>query len=84
MKTIASFFNMLSKYPSYFQSILMSFIGYKMVAQIQKNMFKNLMNCDLSYFSQTNTGTLVSRFILDVGSISRGIHNVIINIIKYL
>ncbi len=67
---------------SYFQSILMSFIGYKMVAQIQKNMFKNLMNCDLSYFSQTNTGTLVSRFISDVGSISRGIHNVIINIIK--
>ena len=34
---------------SYFQSILMSFIGYKMVAQIQKDMFENLIRCDLSY-----------------------------------
>ena len=67
---------------SYFQSILMSFVGYKMVAQIQKDMFENLIRCDLSYFNQTNSGTLVSRFISDVGSISRGIHNVIVNIIK--
>ena len=67
---------------SYFQSILMSFIGYKMVAQIQKDMFENLIHCDLSYFNQINSGTLVSRFIADVGSISRGIHNVIVNIIK--
>ena len=67
---------------SYFQSILMSFIGYRMVAQIQKTMFQNLIKCDLSYFNQVNSGTLVSRFISDVGSISRGIHNVIINIIK--
>ena len=45
-------------------------------------MFQNLIKCDLSYFNQVNSGTLVSRFISDVGSISRGIHNVIINIIK--
>ena len=32
---------------SYFQSILMSFIGYRMVAQIQKTMFQNLIKCDL-------------------------------------
>ena len=40
---------------SYFQSILMSFIGYKMVAQIQKDMFENLISCDLSYFNQVNS-----------------------------
>ena len=45
-------------------------------------MFENLIRCDLSYFNQINSGTLVSRFISDVGSISRGIHNVIVNIIK--
>jgi len=67
---------------SYFQSILMSFVGFKMVSQIQKNMFQNIIKCDLSYFSQINSGILVSRFISDVGSISRGIHNVIINIVK--
>ncbi len=67
---------------SYFQSILMSFVGFKMVAKIQRNMFENIIKCDLSFFNETNSGILVSRFISDVGSISRGIHNVIINIVK--
>tara|TARA_B100000686_G_C16782064_1_gene972641 strand:- start:1250 stop:3034 length:1785 start_codon:yes stop_codon:yes gene_type:complete len=67
---------------SYFQSILMSFVGYKMVADLQKEMFQSLIRCDISYFNETNSGTLVSRFLADVGSLSRGVHNVIINIIK--
>ncbi len=67
---------------SYFQSILMSFIGYKLVADIQNQMFYSAVRCDLSYFNQINSGTLVSRFIADVGALSRGVHNVIINIIK--
>lgn len=67
---------------SYFQSILMSFIGYKLVADIQDQMFKAAINCDLSYHNDVNSGTIVSRFIADVGALSRGVHNVIINIIK--
>ncbi len=67
---------------SYFQSVLMSFIGYKIVADLQKNMLTTLLKCDLSYFNTTNSGTLVSRFLADVGALSRGIHNVIINIVK--
>ncbi|MEE2694969.1 MAG: ABC transporter transmembrane domain-containing protein [Pseudomonadota bacterium] len=67
---------------SYFQSILMSFIGYKLVAEIQDQMFRAIIKCDLSYYNDINSGTLVSRFIADVGALSRGVHNVIINIIK--
>jgi subfamily B ATP-binding cassette protein MsbA len=67
---------------SYFQSILMSFIGYRLVADIQYEMFKSIIKCDLSYYNEINSGTLVSRFIADVGALSRGVHNVIINIIK--
>ena len=67
---------------SYFQSILMSFIGYKLVADIQNQMFNAAIRCDLSYYNQINSGTLVSRFIADVGALSRGVHNVIINIVK--
>ncbi len=67
---------------SYYQAILMSFVGYKMVSELQSNMLKSLLNCDLAYFSKTNSGTLVSRFLADVGSLSRGVHNVIINIVK--
>ena len=67
---------------SYYQSILMSFIGYKLVADVQNEMFNSAVRCDLSYHNQVNSGTLVSRFIADVGALSRGVHNVIINIIK--
>ncbi len=67
---------------SYFQSIFMSFIGYKLVADVQDQMFKSVIKCDLSFHNEVNSGTIVSRFIADVGALSRGVHNVIINIIK--
>ena len=73
---------LLKGFSSYFQSILMSFIGYKIVADLQNDMFKTLLKCDISYFSKTNSGTLISRFLADVGALSRGVHNVVINIIK--
>ncbi len=67
---------------SYFQSVLMSFIGYRIVAELQEEMFSSLIKCDISYVNETNSGTLVSRFLADVGNLSRGVHNVIINILK--
>ena len=67
---------------SYIQSVLMSFVGYRLVADLQSDMFGSLIKCDISFFSKTNSGTLISRFLADVGALSRGDHNVIINIIK--
>tara|TARA_B100000963_G_scaffold351387_1_gene362910 strand:- start:573 stop:2093 length:1521 start_codon:yes stop_codon:yes gene_type:complete len=60
----------------------MSFIGYKLVADIQNQMFESAVKCDLSFHNEVNSGTIISRFIADVGALSRGVHNVIINIIK--
>ena len=67
---------------SYFQSILMNFIGFRIVADVQSEMFRSIMKCDLSFFNETNSGTLISRFISDVGSLTRGVHNVLTNIVK--
>ena len=67
---------------SYFQSVLMSFVGYRLVAELQEEMFNSLIKCDIAYINQTNSGTLISRFLADVGNLSRGVHNVIINILK--
>ena len=60
----------------------MSYIGYKLVADVQHQMFRAAIRCDLSYHNEVNSGTILSRFIQDVGALSRGVHNVIINIIK--
>lgn len=69
---------------SYFQSILMNFIGFKIVANVQKDMLTNLLKVDLSFYDETNSGTLISRFLSDVGSLTRGVHNVLTNIVKDL
>ena len=69
---------------SYFQSILMNFIGFKIVANVQKNMLTNLLKVDLSFYDETNSGTLISRFLSDVGSLTRGVHSVLTNIVKDL
>ncbi len=69
-------------FASYFQSILMNFIGFRIVADVQSEMFASIMRCDLSFFNDNNSGTLVSRFIADVGSLTRGVHSVLTNIIK--
>ena len=69
---------------AYFQSILMNFIGFKIVADVQKDMLLSLLKCDLSFFDVTNSGTLVSRFLADVGSLTRGVHTVLTNIVKDL
>ena len=44
-------------------------------------MFNSLIKCDIAYINETNSGTLISRFLADVEA-SRGVHNVIINILK--
>ena len=65
---------------SYIQSIFMSFIGYRLVADVQNQMFRASIRCDLSFHNEINSGTMVSRFIADVGALSRGVPHVIINI----
>ena len=67
---------------SYFQSILMNFIGFRIVADVQSEMLNSLLKSDLSFFDSTNSGTLVSRFLADVGSLTRGVHTVLTNIVK--
>ena len=67
---------------AYFQSILMNFIGFRIVADAQTEMLNSLLKNDLAFFDETNSGTLVSRFLADVGSLTRGVHTVLTNILK--
>ena len=66
---------------SYIQSVLMSFVGYRLVADLQSDMFGSLIKCDISFLVKLIPGPYFS-FLADVGALSRGVHNVIINIIR--
>jgi ATP-binding cassette, subfamily B, bacterial MsbA len=52
-------------FADYFQTVLMTTIGQRVVAEIQVKLFKKLIHADLAFFHNTPTGQLISRFTTD-------------------
>ena len=52
---------------NYWQSVLMTTVGQRVVADIQLGLFARLMRADIAYFHANPTGTLISRFTYDAG-----------------
>ncbi len=57
---------------TYAQSNLLSYVGLRIVADMQNRLFAHLMRMDLSFYHATTTGRLVSRMTNDV-NLMRGI-----------
>ena len=53
---------------NYVQATLMAHVGLKIVANMQNRLFVHMTNLDLGFFHDNATGTLLSRFTIDVGS----------------
>jgi len=53
---------------SYVQATLMAQVGLKIVADMQNRLYRHMTDLDLSFFHNNATGTLVSRFTYDIGS----------------
>lgn len=51
---------------AYSQAVLMSFVGHRVVARIQQQLFDKLVGADLAFFHHNSPGTLISHFINDV------------------
>ena len=51
---------------TYGQGVLMNWIGFRIIADFQIQMFAHLMRADLVFFHDNHAGTLVTRFINDV------------------
>ncbi|HMB78364.1 MAG TPA: ABC transporter transmembrane domain-containing protein, partial [Kiloniellaceae bacterium] len=51
---------------TYGQTVLMAFVGHRVVADLQAALYAALLNADLAYFNATSPGNLVSRFISDL------------------
>jgi subfamily B ATP-binding cassette protein MsbA len=53
---------------SYAQATMMSRVGQRIVADMQNRLYRHMTDLDLSFFHDNATGTLVSRYTVDVGS----------------
>jgi subfamily B ATP-binding cassette protein MsbA len=51
---------------AYGQEVLMSYVGHRVVAKIQHQLFDKLIGADLAFFHHNSPGTLISHFINDV------------------
>jgi subfamily B ATP-binding cassette protein MsbA len=63
---------------TYFQSVLMTHVGQRVVADIQTALFARLMRADLAFFQANPTGTLISRFTNDANLLRYAAANVLV------
>jgi subfamily B ATP-binding cassette protein MsbA len=62
---------------SYAESLLMNFVGQRIIANIQRDLFSHLVHADLSYFHAQSTGVLISRCTNDVNLMKGAVSNTI-------
>ena len=69
---------------TYGQAMLMTRVGQRMLADLQRELFAHLMRADLAFFHETPTGGLISRFTNDVGLIRGAVTQSLAGIAKDL
>jgi subfamily B ATP-binding cassette protein MsbA len=62
---------------NYGQSVMMTTVGQRVVADIQRALFARLMRADLAFFHANPTGTLVARFTYDAQVLRSAATNVL-------
>ncbi len=60
---------------NYGQSMLMNFVGLKIISDTQNKLFAHLIAMDISFFHHNPTGTLISRFSIDVHQMKVAVSN---------
>ena len=62
---------------NYGQSVLMSIVGFRIIADNQNRLFAHLARMDLSFFYNHATGGLISRFTVDINQMRTAVSNVL-------
>ncbi|CCQ74893.1 ABC transporter ATP-binding protein [Magnetospira sp. QH-2] len=60
---------------NYMQTLLMSRVGLRIIADNQNRLFRHLARMDLTFFHANPTGTLVSRFTVDIAQMRVAVSN---------
>jgi len=62
---------------NYGQSVLMAFVGLRIIADNQNRLYRHLIGMDLGFFHSMQTGRLVSRFLVDINQMRVAVSNVV-------
>jgi len=67
---------------SYGQTVLMSYIGHRVVADLRYDLYRHIQLQPLSFFTKNPTGTLMSRITYDVNLIRDTVSEAVTSILK--
>ena len=67
---------------SYFQTILMNFIGQRIVADLRYRLYEQIQKQSLTFFAKHHTGELMSRITNDVNSIQHAVSEAVTSLLK--
>jgi len=67
---------------SYTQTILMSFIGQRIVADLRNQLYRHIQMQSLSFFTKNPTGLLMSRITNDVGYVQGAVSEAVTSLLK--
>jgi len=67
---------------SYFQTILMNFIGQRIVADLRYRLYEQIQKQSLTFFAKHHTGELMSRITNDVNSIQHAVAEAVTSLLK--
>ncbi len=67
---------------SYTQTILMSFIGQRIVADLRSQLYRHIQMQSLSFFTKNPTGLLMSRITNDVGYVQGAVSEAVTSLLK--
>ncbi len=66
----------------FLQSYLIGYIGQRIITDIRKELFENIIFLPMKYFNRTPTGTIISRLLYDVALLQSAVTNSISGLIK--
>ena len=69
---------------SYGEAVTMNYVGQRIIANLQIDLFNSLLNCDLAFFHGTSSGVLISRCTNDVNLMRNVVSNTLTSLGKDL
>jgi subfamily B ATP-binding cassette protein MsbA len=71
-------------FAAYGQTVLMSYVGLRIVADMQRNLYERVIGADLAFFNRTSPGELIAHFINDINLLRNAVANTLVGFGKDL
>lgn len=74
----------LKGFANYGQSVLMSYVGGRIIADLQHQLYEHVIRMDIGFFHSTNTGKLIMRFTSDITAMRNAVSSSLVGFGKDL